>query len=280
MAEENYPPLRILPSALAETAGAEPFVVIVRSPEELSRWLGVSLPGLQWLQVEGMLGDSDAWMEAAHSDSEISFDLILANPALEFSDLYKAADTSALRDVRVTVHARPGLIKALRLAAALRLPVRILPGQPSADILAELKEALDFYLHEPAVEAPVEFFHSLLAGSQGVDSGSLWMILEEDPAAFLQYDSEGGILLPRAGGFGSAGSLPTEFVEDLLKSLLAEGAECTTCPWQQSCRGYFKWPDRSYSCEGIKELFSGIEAAADEMARDVASLASQIANPT
>ena len=64
---------------------------------------------------------------------------------------------------RVTILARPGLLKAVKLAAALSLPVRVLPGQPTAEVLAELKEALDFYLHAPTVEAPVEFFHSLLA---------------------------------------------------------------------------------------------------------------------
>ena len=81
MSEENYPSLRILPSALAERQGDRPFVAIVRSREELCRWLRDPLPGLKWLQVEGILGDSDAWMEAAHSGSDVSLDLILTNPA-------------------------------------------------------------------------------------------------------------------------------------------------------------------------------------------------------
>ncbi len=244
MSEESYPSLRILPSALAETQGDQPFAAIVRSREELCRWLRDPLPGLKWLQVEGLLGDSDAWMEAAHSGSDVSLDLILANPSSDFSDLYKLVDLSAVHDMRVTIQAGPGLLKAVKLAAALRLPIRVLPGQPKAEVLAELKEVLNFYLHEPAVEAPVEFFHSLLASSHGADTGSMWMILEEDPAAYLQYDINGQAKLPRSGSFRLVENSPAEFVENHLKSLLEEGAECANCRWQQSCRGYFKWPDR------------------------------------
>jgi hypothetical protein len=280
VSEENYPVIRILPSALAETPGNEPFVAIVRSQDELCRWLRDPPSSLSWLQVEGILGDSDAWIEAAHSGSDVSLDLILADPSSEFPELYKLVDVSAVHDVRVTIQARLGLLKAVKLAAALRFPIRLLPGQPQADVLAELKQALDFYLHDPAVEAPVEFFHSWIARTRGADVGSLWMILEEDPAAYLQYDINGQTKLPSSSTIGSAENLPAEFVENHLKSLLEQGAECATCPWQQPCRGYFKWPDRAYSCQGIKDLFSIIQAAADEMARDLASCALQSANPT
>ena len=273
VSEEDYSSLRILPSALAEGQGDRPFVAIVRSREELCRWLRDPLPGLKWLQVEGMLGDSDAWTEAAHSDSDVSLDLVLSDPASQFSELYKLVDVCGVHDCRVTILARPGLLKAVKLAAALSFPVRILPGQPTGEVLAELKEVLDFYLHAPTVEAPVEFFHSLLAITYGADAGSLWMILEEDPAAFLQYDINGKPRLPGSSSFEFVEISPAEFVENHLRSLVEQGAECATCPWQQACRGYFKWPDPAYSCEGVKELFSIIQAAADEIGRDVASCA-------
>jgi len=273
VSEEDYSTLRILPSGLAEGQGDRPFVAIVRSREELCRWLRDPLPGLKWLQVEGMLGDSDAWTEAAHSDSDVSLDLVLSDPSSQFSELYKLVDVCGVRDCRVTIPARPGLLKAVKLAAALSFPVRVLPGQPTAEVLAELKGVLDFYLHAPAVEAPVEFFHSLLATTNGADAGSLWMILEEDPAAFLQYDINGQARLPRSNSFEFVEISPAEFVENHLKSLVEQGAECATCPWQQSCRGYFKWPDPAYSCEGVKDLFFIIQAAADEIARDLATCA-------
>jgi hypothetical protein len=205
----------------------------------------------------------------------VPLDVVFSDPASEFSDLYRLVDVCAVRDVRVSMPAAPGFLKAVKLAASLRLPARILPGQPTPEVLAELTEALEFYLHGPMVEMPVEFFHSLLAIMCGADRGSLWMILEEDPAAFLHYDAEGHPELPRSGGFRSAEISPGVFVEHHLKSLVEQGAECATCPWQQACRGYFKWPDPAYSCGGVKQLFSIIEAAADEIERDLASSVEQ-----
>ncbi|MBV8586787.1 MAG: hypothetical protein JO308_10920 [Verrucomicrobia bacterium] len=271
MSEEAYPSLRIVPSALAETLGGLPFVAIVRNREEFSRWLDNPPPGLRWLQVEGMLGDAEAWTEAAHDGSHIPFDVVLSDPSTEFSGLYRLVDACAERDVRVTIPAAPGLAKAVRLAAALRLSVRVLPGQPTAEALGELREVLEFYLHEPMVEAPIEFFHSLLAGMEGDDAASLWMILEEDPDAFQHFDAKGQARAPRTGDCVELVS--SGFVKNHLDRLVAQGRECADCPWQQPCHGYFKWPDPAYSCEGVKQLFSNIQAAGDEIRREMASLA-------
>ena len=280
MSDENNQSLPILPSALAEGQIDRPFVAIVRSRNELSRWLRDPSPGLQWLQVEGVLGDSDAWTEAAQGDSEVPLDVVLSDPASEFSDLYRLVDACAVRDIRVTMPAAPGFLKAVKLAAALRLPVRLLPGQPTAAALAELNEALELYLHGPMVEAPMEFFHTLLATMSGAEAESLWMILEEDPAVFLHYGANGRPRRTRPGTFEAVTS-PAEFVEHHFKSLVEQGAECTTCPWQQPCRGYFKWPDPTYSCEGVKQLFSIIQGAAHEIERDLAGEPSEKAtNPS
>jgi hypothetical protein len=217
-----------------------------------------------------MLGDPEAWTEAAHSDSDIPLDVVVSDPALEFSHLYRLVDACAVRAIRVTMPAAPGLTKAIRLAAALRLPVRVLPGQPSAEALEELHDALQFYLHEKMVEAPVEFFHSVLATMCDWDAGSLWMILEEDPDAFHHYDADGETTVRQRGDSGRP-EIASGIVDNHLSSLIAQGAECATCPWQRPCRGYFKWPDPTYSCEGVKQLFSSIQTAGNEIRQDVAS---------
>ena len=278
--EEAYPSLRILPSALAETQEELPFVAVVRNRAEFLRWLRDPPPGLRWLQVEGMLGDSEAWVEAAHNAFHIPLDVVLSDPASEFSDLYRLVDACAAREVRVTVPAAPGLAKAVRLAAALRLPVRVLPAQPAAEVLEELHDALEFYLHEPMVETPVEFFHSLLATMSGGDAMSLWLILEEDPEAFQLFDADGQARLPRAGDSGPLTMACAGFVETHLSRLIAQGAECATCPWQQQCRGYFKWPDPLYSCEGIKRLFASIQTAGNEIRKELADIAAADAEST
>jgi sulfatase maturation enzyme AslB (radical SAM superfamily) len=60
------------------------------------------------------------------------------------------------------------------------------------------------------------------------------------------------------------------FVDTWFKHLLEQEAECMTCPWQQICQGYFKWPYPTYDCNGVKRLFSEIESVANEMGRELA----------
>jgi hypothetical protein len=263
-------PILFLPSNLVSGQSARSFVAVVRTREEFSQWLSTPPAGLQWLQVEDLLEDPDAWIPAAQSTSTVPLDVVIANPGSQFSDLYRLVDVFAVRDVRVSMPASPGFLRALKAALALRLPVRLLPGQPAPDVLTELREATSFYLHDTLVEAPVEFFHSVLACMCGNGAGSLWLILEEDPAVFLHRRIDGGSKLPRVSASSSSDLSPATFVETWLKRLLERNAECVTCPWQQICQGYFKWPDPAYDCSGVKQLFSAIETAADEMGRELA----------
>jgi hypothetical protein len=273
---EVYRSLNFLPAALAEEQGDRPFVVLIRTPDELTRWSGKPPEGLQWIEVEGFLDNLEAWSPATQRGaSQIPLDVVLTKPAAEFAYLYRLVDVCGMRDLRVSMPAVPGFFKAVKLAASLRLPIRLLPGQPNPEVLAELTEALEFYLHGPMVEAPLEFFHSLLASAAGADNGSLWMILEEDPYAFQRYDDQGHPHLPRPGELGAAETFTESFVENRLQTLLDERAECASCPWQQVCRGYFKWPDPAYSCEGVKRLFSRIDAAAAEIEKDLAMIEEQ-----
>lgn len=267
MSREPDASLAFLTAALAEGPRDGACVVIVRTREEFVRWLRDPAPGVEWLQVEGLLADQEVWALAAQGAATPALDVILTDPATEFSGLYRLADVRIVREVRVTIPAAPGSLKALRLAAALQLRVRLLPGQPSTGALAELTDAAHFYLHDPMVEAPVEFFHSLLAVFRGVGDGTLWQFLEEDPAIFSHRDATGRALHA------------ADFVENHLAHLLNDGAECATCRWQPVCAGYFKWPDPAYSCAGVKQLFATLEAAAEEITRDLSGQETPAATP-
>jgi hypothetical protein len=94
---------------------------------------------------------------------------------------------------------------------------------------------------------------------RGMDTGSLWSILEQDPAIFARTDADGRTPIPR------------DFVETHLADLIKQGAECADCQWQAWCAGYFKQPDPAYACDGVKKVFSIFEAAAEEMRRDLAA---------
>jgi hypothetical protein len=252
-----------------------PFVRIVSSREELNRWLQDNSPALQWLQVEGLLSDREAWVLAAQGRSDTPLDVVLSEPGSEFSNLYRLVDVRAVRDVRVSIHASPAFLKAVRLAASLGLPVRLLPGQPSPEIVEELAAALAFYLHDPMVDAPIEFFHSSLAWMRRTPTASLWIILEEDPAIFQHYHHlNDGQSLCRAVMPTSEGDL--DFVARHLRKLIDAGAECASCPWVELCQGYFKWPEPTYSCAGVKRLFATLQAAADEIEQDLSAYRGKI----
>ena len=258
MPEDSDLPLAFLTAGAARAYLDGGCVAVLRTREEMEQWLREPAPGVEWLQVEGLIGDPEVWALAAQGDIDIPLDVVLDDPATEFSALYRLVDVRLARSVRLTIPAKPGLMKALRMAASLGLAVRILPGQPDPALLEELGEAADFYLHDPMVETPIEFFHSLLALFRGKLDGTLWSFLEQDPATFSHRDADGQVLRP------------TDFVESHLETLLEAGAECVDCRWQSVCAGYFKSPDPAYDCAGVKQLLATIEAAADEIAGQIA----------
>jgi len=74
VAQEINRSLGFLRAALAEGQGDRPFVAVVKSREELLRWLREPSSDVQWLQVEGVIGDADAWAAAAQGDIDVPVD--------------------------------------------------------------------------------------------------------------------------------------------------------------------------------------------------------------
>jgi hypothetical protein len=254
-----------------ESSETHPFVVVVRDRQQMGVWLRHRSSALQWIQVEGLLKDPEVWALVAEDTGEVPLDVVLIDPGTEFADLYRLVDVRSGRDVRVSMRARPGFLKAVRLAASLGLPVRVVPGQPTAEVLAELQEALTFYLRNPLVEAPIEFFHSALAWLREAPTGSLWGVLEEDPAIYQREATNTAWSLPQPSDFAID---PTQdFGHLFLERLTDHDAECATCPWRDFCAGYFKWPEPDYSCTGVKLLFSNLLAAVKEIEDDLRTFA-------
>ena len=210
------------------------------------------------------------WATAARKEGDVALDVIVSDPATEFPHLYRLVDVRKVRDLRVTIPVVPGFMKSLRLAASIQLPVRLLPAQPDPALLEELQEAVQFYLHDPMVEAPVDFFHSSLAFMRDLPVDDLWMILEQDPNEFPRMDAHGNALAPE----GVTGPVPENFVALHAAGLVSTGAECATCRWEKLCRGYFKLPDPRYSCEGMVKVFDRLKEAAEEMSADLATFES------
>lgn len=258
-------PLPILSASSAERVGKDDCVVIVRNLEEFQQWLREATTAVQWIQVEGLLDQPTAWTDAARVKSDVALDVVMSDPLAEYPMLYRLVDVSNTRAVRVTIPVRKGFLKALRLASALHLPARLLPTQPDEEELQELMEAVDFYLHDPMVEAPIEFFHSVIGWRIGETPTDLWLALERDPAVFPHFDEAGNPVLPSQ----RAEVLANAFVKDHVDRLERDKSECLTCAWNGFCRGYFKLPDPAYSCEGVIKALDQLGAAASEIAAEI-----------
>ncbi len=259
MSQESEVPLVFVSAASAAPKDSGPSIVIVRTPEEFRSQLCDPWDGVEWLQVEGLLDVPEVWQFAAQRSSELPLDVVVGDPGAEFSALYRLADVRIVRPVRVTIPTVPGLLKAVRVAASLQLPVRILPEQPSSEAIAELAAAADFYLHDPMVESPIEYFQSALAVLLGTGEGHLWSFLEKDPALYVRPDADETL------------HHSEDFVEAHLRDLIERQAECATCRWQNLCAGYFKQPDPAYDCSGIKSIFASLETAANEINGDLSA---------
>jgi hypothetical protein len=55
----------------------------------------------------------------------------------------------------------------------------------------------------------------------------------------------------------------------LTRRVLAPEAECASCEFFLNCGGYFKWPNRDFSCDGIKRIFHRLSRAALELHDDL-----------
>jgi hypothetical protein len=188
----------------------------------------------------------------------VPLDVVLDEPAGQAASLYALNPVARQRPVRVTVPGRPGLARAARIAMALQFPVRLLALQPSSEVLSELDEVLEVYLHGAQTSAPVEFFQSALAWRLRGDAPPAWIALEADPDWF-----------PRIEEAGAGPALPPGFVQVRFTRLVEEGAECASCRFREWCQGFFKWPDPSYACGGVTRLLARVEESAGQLSRDL-----------
>ncbi|MGW8193942.1 MAG: hypothetical protein ACWGOX_06715 [Desulforhopalus sp.] len=191
---------------------------------------------------------------------DVPLELMVADPVADFSSLYNFSPLVETVPVRACIPLLAGFDKAVRVAAALHFAVKLEIGQPEAAMMPELANLLDFYLHSPGVTEPIEFFHSTLMACCHDQALTLWNIQEEDPLMFRHVDSAGKESYP--GRLAGCDTLPDN---------PAAHPECTACRFLGPCAGYFKWPDHTYTCEGVKKLFASIEIAARQLRTDIAA---------
>ncbi|HSO81510.1 hypothetical protein [Thiocapsa sp.] len=252
-------PVVIIPGVLFSSFPDRPVILGTGDPAEPRALFGSETPAnLAFIRLTDLAGDP---APLADWGDGIPLDLLMGDPATELPLLYRCTVLSVRHPVRVTVPFRPGLARAVKLALSLGFSVRLHGHQPSPEAVAEARQALAEYLHNPTVSQPVEPFHTLLIAFLQETPVALWSLLERDPAEVRVLD-ERGEPVPGQG---------PESVAAFREALLAAGGECCGCSYLSRCDGYFKWPHSDYSCTGVKRLFADVEAAADELRADLAA---------
>ena len=115
------------------------------------------------------------------------------------------------------------------------------------------------------VEGSISQEHRLLLSFYQDHPLTMWELAEEDPeqVRFITDDGEETISSRFAGAGVDAGL--GDFTERFGQELLSEKRECLDCQFFSRCGGYFKWPDRTYDCQGVKALFGKMKDAADQV---------------
>jgi hypothetical protein len=244
--------------------------LIVRSetPREIVDSLSLSdlaqVRFVQLLSTPADTSDLEGWGDG------IPIDVVLRDPPAEFARLYNYSNLLDAHPVRVSIPVVPGFSKAAKLAVSLSFAVKLELDQPDRSLIEELTRVLNLYLHRANVNQPIEFFHTMLLSFYQQRHASLWEIAEEDPSRVRYVMDDGSETISRRFDGSKLESDLEGFVERFAHELLAEKRECHDCEFFSRCGGYFKWPDRSYSCAGIRQLFSTLASAADEVKEDLA----------
>lgn len=243
--------------------------MIVRStdPNEIVTSVSRCIPrDVRYIQLLSTPADTSVLEGEFYS---LPVDIHLSEPAIEYPELYNYANLLDSHPIRVSVEVWPGFSKAVRLAVSLNFAVKLEMVQPNDKLIEELESVLDLYLHRSNVRQAIEFFHSLLLSFWRNEPVSVWEISEDDPSQVRYITDDGKEMISRR--FIDRGEIaaPDQYSE-LLQRHIASSSDCAECQFFNRCRGYFKWPDASYDCTGVKRIFGTLESSAKELQQDLA----------
>ena len=243
--------------------------VIVRSalPSELVYCFWRAEPNtIRFMQLLATSEDTEVLENVAHA---IPVEIVLADPGAEYQRLYNYATLLDNHPVRISIPVIQGFSKAVKLAVSLNYTVKLEMGQPNHELLSEVQEVLDLYLHRSNVRQPIEFFHSLLLSFYRDEPVTAWQIAEEDPDVVRYINDKGEETISSRFLGLSIPQVLDSFVQRFGNYQVTEKRECNGCEFFSRCSGYFKWPEPAYNCAGVKEIFRTVKSAADELKQDL-----------
>lgn len=226
--------------------------LIVRADE--SHELVTSIPDPENIHLLYVQIPSSSNVEAlANWGLGVPIDVLMQDPAVDFGSLYRHAKLLDKHPVRISICVSSGFLKALKVATALRFAVKLVMQQPSQQVIPELLDAANFFLHRGEVCHPIEFFNSLMLAFFHREPTSIWHIQEEDIDEFLYVPSDG--LEKR--------------IDTPERKKLTANDDCNSCHYLQHCQGYFKRGGPDFDCSGVRTIFATLKSAAEELRTDL-----------
>ena len=257
-----------VPVELLSAYGDCRVVVRAKAPSALALSLSQK-PGDEIVMLQ--LLDINADLEVLETCSYgIPIEIVLKYPQCEASKLYRVTKLQRAHPLRIVIPVVAGFSKAVKVASALHLPIKLEGNQPEPDVIEELCSVLDFFLHNKAVSQEIDYFSGLLTAQFHKLPITLWDVQEEDPRSLRYVTDDGEEVVARAPFVACEGGLDG-FRVALMERVLRPGAECASCLFFPECGGYFKWPDQNFSCDGVKRVLGKLRDAARELQDDLAS---------
>jgi hypothetical protein len=109
------------------------------------------------------------------------------------------------------------------VAVSLDFAVRLEVEQPEPALIEELVAALEFYLRQPTVAQPIEFFHGMLLGFYHGDPLPLWIVRWTRIPSMLRHVADDGAesRYGRLAGSGDPAVAPEAGLEVWIERVLA-----------------------------------------------------------
>jgi hypothetical protein len=261
-----------IPVEMVDAYRGRKLILRSRNPAELvQRFAAQDLENVAYLQILGIDGAID---DLLRWEQPVPVDLAVENPEADLPLLYRYSPLPANRPVRGSVPVASGFSKVVKLALSLNFAVKLEPSQPEPQLIEELLDVVELYLHGVTVSQPVEYIHSIFLAFYYGSPVSLWAVQEEDPSRNRFVTDQGLEAVSKRFAGTDLKHAPPSFIREFTKELLNESRECHDCRFFEVCLGYFKWPEKAYRCDGVRTIFETLRKAAEELKADLSSLPS------
>lgn len=219
-----------------------------------------------YLQLLDLEGSPDMLLASSHV---LQLELVATGDLPDVRALEKYSELLNRHTVSFRLGAVPGCAELGKWALRNHFSVALDLGQPTYEVVGELLDVLQFFLHSPDISARVSLFYSLLKSFYSHKSESIWRIQEEHPQEHRYVTEDGQIMLSRRSGISKDETNIEAFLDNHKLDLFLASDPCCLCQFFAACEGYFKLPDPGYQCEKIQELFGVIWDAAVALRNDM-----------